>query len=66
MLFRSRQFKPSAAIPAFCIAGDAECLIGCPKTAQKRVEALTGVVNGSDTRVLYAGRAVVGRQNLPA
>jgi hypothetical protein len=36
------------------MAGEAECLMGCPYTAQKRVEALIGGASGSDTRVFIA------------
>ncbi len=46
---RYRQSKPKAAIPAFCIAGDAECLMGCPSTAQYFVAALNSCLNMSDT-----------------
>ena len=35
-----RQSNPNAAIPAFCIAGEAECRTGCPTTAHMRVLAV--------------------------
>jgi hypothetical protein len=34
------------------MAGEAECRIGCPKTAQKRVAAFKGAWRASDTRWL--------------
>jgi hypothetical protein len=39
-------------MPAFCIAGEAECLMGFPNTAQQRVLASMGKLNGSDMRGL--------------
>jgi len=45
-----RQFRPSAARAALCMAGDAECLMGWPKTAQYRVEALISLGPASRQR----------------
>jgi hypothetical protein len=39
------------------MAGDAECLMGEPNTAQRRVAALMAGGTGCDTRTLYAARA---------
>src|SRR5215467_1580318 len=45
-------------MPAFCSAGEAECLTGWPYTAQYRVLAFMEAENGSVTR------AVIGKARL--
>jgi hypothetical protein len=44
------------------MAGEAECLMGCPYTAQKRVEALISGASGSDTRGFIAVKFKVQSQ----